>query len=101
MLKNMFQLWVLKVFPSPHVEQYQFVPKVVISTYDNTASVRLRECTHFVSNKLKEDVASRYYSYLAMGRAIKGGNLVGIINFSSEGFNPTKIIFSYFFLFPE
>ncbi len=31
MLTNIFQLWVQKVFPSPHVEQYQFVPKVVLS----------------------------------------------------------------------
>jgi hypothetical protein len=30
MLKNIFQLWVQKVFPSPHVEQCQFLPKVLL-----------------------------------------------------------------------
>jgi hypothetical protein len=32
MLKNILQLWVLRVFPSPHAEQYQFVPKFILST---------------------------------------------------------------------
>jgi hypothetical protein len=30
---------------------------------------------HFVSNKLKEDVASRYDTYLASERAMKGEDL--------------------------
>jgi hypothetical protein len=62
-------------------------------------TLRLKECMHFISNKLKEDVVSKYNLYLARERARKGGNLVGISHFSTVGLNPMKIlscIFSHF-----
>ncbi len=61
--------------------------------------MKLRECACFVSDKLKEDIASRYDLYLSRERAIRGGDLVGISKFSVEGLNPAKIlscVFSHF-----
>jgi hypothetical protein len=53
----------------------------------------------FISNKLKEDAAGRYDTYLVWERAIKGGDLVRICSFSAMGLNPMKTlscIFSQF-----
>jgi hypothetical protein len=50
----------------------------------------------FVSNKLKENVAIRYNTYLARERAIKGEDLVGVRNFSAVGLNPMKSLFCIF-----
>ncbi len=63
-------------------------------------TLRLTECAHFVSNELKEDVASsRYNMYLAREKAIKRDDLVGISNFSTVGPNPMKILSGFFFCF--
>ncbi len=55
-----------------------------------------KACILFVSNKLKENVAIRYNTYLARERAIKGEDLVGVRNFSAVGLNPMKSLFCIF-----
>jgi hypothetical protein len=61
--------------------------------------MRLSKCACFVSNKLKEDVVSRYDMYLARERAITGKDLVAISIFSAVGLNPMKILSCIFSCF--